>query len=146
MIVHPCSSSDIFNPVRPVTVYPCSSSDLPPRFPRWLGTPVHLLILHYGSSGGPPGRCKGVEKSSRFMKILYRRPKTTPAILPVFIRKRKFFCIFFSGNAKSGKVLSKIAVHSRIVSLEVLLPDRFNVSRILFFLAESAKSINFNYF
>ena len=38
-------------------------------------------------------------------------------------------------------MLSKIAVHSGIVSLEVLLPDRFNVSRILFFLAESAKSL-----
>ena len=42
-------------------------------------------------------------------------------------------------------MLSKIAVHSGIVSLEVLLPDRFNVSRILFFPAESAKSINFDY-
>ena len=54
--------------------------------------------------------------------------------------------MFFSGNAKSRKVPSKIAVHSRIVSLEVLLPDRFNVSRILFFPAESVKSINFDYF
>ena len=43
-------------------------------------------------------------------------------------------------------MLSKIAVHSGIVSLEVLLPDRFNVSRILFFPAESVKSINFDYF
>ena len=52
----------------------------------------------------------------------------------------------FSGNAKSGKVPSKVAVHSRIVSLEVLLPDRFNVSRILVFPAESAKSIKFDSF
>ena len=56
------------------------------------------------------------------------------------------FLNILSGNAKSGKVPSKIAVHSRVVSLKAWLPDRFNVSRILFFLAESAKSINFDYF
>ena len=43
--VYPCSSSDFFTTVHPVTVHPCSSSDFSPRFTRWPGTPVHLLIF-----------------------------------------------------------------------------------------------------
>ena len=80
------------------------------------------------------------------MKIPERRPKTTALIIPVLIRKRQLFAIFFSGNAKSRKVPSKIAAHSCVVSLKVLLPDRFNVSRILFSSAEREKSFSFDYF
>ena len=41
---------------------------------------------------------------------------------------------------------SKIAPHSRVVSLKVLLPDRFNVSRILFSPREIPEFVNFDYF